>query len=85
MALQCADASTLLRETTKVGAVIGLVTSASSTFFNFNPKIALVCTAVCGVSWILSRACAQRLELIAQDVIKHLKDLRDNPIIEGIY
>jgi hypothetical protein len=75
--LKWADASTLLRETTKLGTVVGLVSSASSVVFNFDPTIALTCTAVCGISWLLTRTCAQKLEPEAQSMIQHFKDLRD--------
>lgn len=75
--LQWADTSTLLRETTKLGTVVGLATSASSVVFNFDPTVALTCTAVCGISWLLTRTCAQKLEPQAQIMIQHFKDLRD--------
>lgn len=75
--LQLADTFTLLRETTKLGTVVGLVSSASSVVFNFDPTIALTCTAACGISWLLTRTCAQKLEPKAQSMIQHFKELRD--------
>lgn len=75
--LKWADTSTILRETTKLGTVVGLVSSASSVVFNLDPTLSLTFTAVCGMSWLLTRTCAQKLEPKAQDMIQHFKDLRD--------
>lgn len=75
--LELADLSTALREITKLGTVVGLVSSASSVVFNFDPTLALACTAVCGTSWLLTRKCAQYLEPEAQEIIQHFKDLKD--------
>jgi hypothetical protein len=44
--LKCTDTCTFLRETSKCGTVVGLVISVSSMVFNFNPNIALTCTAI---------------------------------------
>lgn len=72
--LQWTDASTVLRETSKCGAVTSLVVSASSLIFNFDPTIALTCTAISGVSWLLTRTCAQKLEPEAKKLIEDLKN-----------
>lgn len=77
MILQWADAATLLREGSKMGTAIGLVSSAASVVFNFNPTTALTCTAVCGLTWVLSRTCAQKLEPRAQNRIQYFKNVRD--------
>jgi hypothetical protein len=77
MLLKWADASTLVRESSKYGTAIGLVVSATSLVFNFNPTIALTFTAISGVSWLLSRTCAQKLEPEAEEMIKHFKELKE--------
>lgn len=82
--LQWADAAAFLREIAKVGTVVGLVSSASSVVFNFDPTIALTCTAVCGISWFLTKTCAQKLEPKAQEMIKYLERLRDGKIQDMI-
>ena len=76
MLLKWTDASTYLREASKCGTVVGLVASASSLVFKFDPTVALVCTAVSGVNWLLSRSCAKKLEPQAEEMIEHFKDLR---------
>jgi hypothetical protein len=77
MLLQLTDATTLLREGSKMGTVIGLVSLAASAVFNFNPSPALTCTVVSGLAWVLSRTCAQKLEPQAQDMIQHFVNIRD--------
>lgn len=72
--LQWTDRAVLLREAGKMGAVIGLVTSASSFIFNFNPTTALTCTAVCSAAWLLARTCTNKFEPQAQAMIKSLKE-----------
>ena len=77
MTLKCADTATVLREGSKIGIAIGLVSSAASVVFNFNPTAALTCTAVCALTWFLSRTCAQKLEPQAQGMIQHFKNVKD--------
>lgn len=76
--LKWTDAVTLVRETTKVAVVVGLVSSASSPFFDFNPAIPLTCTAVCGICWLISRSCAQNYEPQAQQMIQLFKRLTND-------
>lgn len=78
--LNCTDISTYVRETCKCGAVVSLVISASSAVFNFDPTIAFTSTPIFGVSWLIGRTCAQKLEPQAQDMIKYFKEMK-----EGIY
>jgi hypothetical protein len=75
--LQWADASTLLRETSKIGTVVGLVSSAAGVIFNFDPTVAIACTAVSGTAWVLFSTCARQLEPEACKTIKYLKDVKD--------
>jgi len=75
--LRLADASTLLRETTKWIMVAGLVSLALSAVFNFDPPIAFTYTAAVGIFWLFTRTCAKDLELEAQDMIKHFIELRN--------
>ncbi len=75
--LRLADTSTFLRETSKVGTVVGLVSLASCVIFNFDPTIALTCTAISGCSWLLSNTCAKKLEPQAQDRLQYFKNVRD--------
>ena len=72
--LQWADASTILREGSKIGFLVGLTVSISSNFFNFKATPALVFTAVCAVSWLLFRTCAQKLEPQARNMIKSFQE-----------
>lgn len=74
--LKWADAATFLREGGKFGTAIGLASSAASVVFNFNPTVSLTCTAVCGLTWLLGGACAQRLEPQAQAMLDHFKELK---------
>jgi len=75
--LKIADSSTFLREATKIGTVIGIVGLSASKVFNFNPAVAVSFTIVCGVSWLLFRTCAQRIEPKAQNMIQHFQELKD--------
>lgn len=78
--LKLTDATTLLRETSKVGIVVGLVSSASSVVFNFDPTIALTCSLVCVLSYMVTRTCAKCLEPQAEEMIQHFKDWRKDII-----
>jgi hypothetical protein len=77
MLLKWADTSTLSREISKVGTIVGLVSSVSSLVFNYDPTIPLICTAVSGCSWLLFSTCAKKLEPQAQHMLQYFKDLRD--------
>lgn len=75
--LQWADRATFLRETTKIGTVVGLVTSAASIIFSSDPIYPLAFTTACGISWLLTKTCAAKLEPEAQDTLLFFKDLKD--------
>ena len=75
--LQWADASTLLRETSKIGTVVGLASAVAGVVFNFDPTVALTCAAVSGTAWVLFSTCARKLEPQACNLIKYLKDVKD--------
>ncbi len=77
MLLKLTDASTLVRELSKVGTVAGLVVSASSVFINVSLTTTLSWTAAFGVSWLISRNIAQRLEPHAKDMLAHFKNLQE--------
>ncbi len=69
MTLWWTDVSTHLREATKCATVIGLVVSASSLVFNFDPTAPLTLTAICGTSWLFSSVCVNQLEPNAKELI----------------
>ena len=75
--LRLADASTILREASKLGTMIGLVGCASCAFFDFNLKFSLNFTIASGVSWALYSFCAKKMEPEAQEMIQYFKDLKD--------
>lgn len=72
--LSSADTAVTLREGSKIGVAIRLVSSAASLVFNFNPTIPAGFTAIWGLAWILSRTCAQHFESKAQEMIKSFTD-----------
>lgn len=74
--LKWTDISTFLRETSKVGILIGIVSSASSLIFNFDPAIPVTCTIISGCTCILLTACARKLEPQAQQMLQHFKELQ---------
>lgn len=74
--LQWTDTAIFLREASKMGTLIGTVVSASSLVFNFDPTIALSCTAVFIVTFAVTRECAKSWEPQAKDMIQHFKQLQ---------
>ena len=77
MLFEWTDISILLREISKVGIVVGLVSSASSVVFNFDPTHAINWTAISGCSWLLFRTCAKKLEPQAQHMLQSLREGND--------
>jgi len=76
MILKWADNATFVRETTKIGTLVGLVSSAASVFFAFDTTYLCV-AAGCGIIWFAAGKCAQWLEPQAQAMIQHFKNIRD--------
>ena len=77
MLLRWSDASTLLREVSKIGTLVGLVCFVASAVFNFDHKVAVTFTAFSTCSWFLFRTCSRKLEPQARDMLQYFKDLRD--------
>ncbi len=86
LTLQWADLSTLLREGSKLGVVVGLVVAASSQVFSFNPTLVLSGTAVSGVCWLVTGMAARRLEPQAERMIQEWIEEKASQVkMENIY
>ncbi len=79
--LQFIDTITHNRELCKMGTLVGVVSSAVSIIFHFNPNVPLICTATSGVLWLSFAGWAKLLEYEAQDIILGIKQ---NYKYEGI-
>ena len=75
--LHLTDVSTFAREISKALTVVGLGASALRVLFNVNETTDLAWTAAFGVSWLLSKNIAQRLEPQAKNMIAHFKKLQE--------
>lgn len=74
--LRFADSATLLREVGKLGSVVGLVSSAASMVFTYDPTLSLTVTAVGGVMWLCFSKLAQKLEPEARVMIEYFRELQ---------
>lgn len=81
--LKLTDATTIVRELSKMGTGICLVSTATCLFFNYNPVVAISWTVVFGVSWTVTSACARKLEPFAADTIKLLQKEKDLVGLDG--
>lgn len=85
--LKWADTSTTLREAGKIGTLLGSVSTVASAFFGYDPTLSLYATTVSALTWICCHKLAQNLELQAQSMLEHFRNLererRNNPLNES--
>lgn len=82
--LKFADASTFIRETSKMATLVGLISTAASLVFDFNSTLPITTAVVSAVCWGLSSACANGLESQAQSMIKDFKELKNARVYNHI-